>query len=94
MLVARSNRTEALVERAKELVKLSMIEAAARDVTRALQLAPDDREAFLAGLLQLLEDPAALVERGRAGRRFVQSWASPAAVATAYSQLFESVVAR
>lgn len=59
-----------------------------------LAVPPDDRDAFLAGLLQLLDDPAALVERGRSGRRFVQSWASPAAVATAYSQLFEDIVAR
>ncbi|MGE0730915.1 MAG: glycosyltransferase family 4 protein [Acidimicrobiia bacterium] len=58
-----------------------------------LAVPPDDRDAFVAGLQQLLADPQALVERGRSGRRFVQSWASPAAVAVAYSQLFETVVA-
>jgi hypothetical protein len=31
---------------------------------------------------------------GSSGRRFVESWASPAAVAEAYEQLFEGLRAR
>ncbi len=59
-----------------------------------LAVPPDDPAAFLAGLDQLLADPALLVERGAAGRRFVEGWASPEAVARAYSALFAEVAAR
>lgn len=63
----------------------------ARTVQQAgagLAVAPDDPEAFLAGLGELLDDPQGRAERGRSGRRFVESWASPAAVAHAYGELF------
>lgn len=48
---------------------------------------PDDPERFTAALRDLLADPAALVARGAAGRAWVESAASPAAVAEAYEQL-------
>jgi colanic acid biosynthesis glycosyl transferase WcaI len=63
----------------------------ARTVERAgagLAVAPDDPAAFVAGLRRLLDDPAAAAAQGASGRRFVESWASPAAVAAAYSELF------
>ena len=58
-----------------------------------LAVPPDDPEAFLAGLTELLDDPKRWAPFGEAGRRFVQSWASPAAVASSYDQLFTELVA-
>jgi len=49
---------------------------------------PDDLDAFLAALQPLLDDPARRATMGASGRRFVESWASPAAVAAAYGELF------
>lgn len=69
----------------------------ARTVEQAdagLAVPPDDPVAFLAGLDRLLADPAELLARGEHGRRFVEGWASPEAVARAYSALFAEVVAR
>jgi colanic acid biosynthesis glycosyl transferase WcaI len=63
----------------------------ARVVTRAgcgLAVPPDDPEAFLSGLRQLLADSTAATAMGERGRRFVEQWASPAAVAVAYETLF------
>ena len=52
---------------------------------------PDDPQAFLAGLKELLASP----DRGRAlgerGREFVERWVSPRAVAEAYEALFEEL---
>jgi colanic acid biosynthesis glycosyl transferase WcaI len=52
---------------------------------------PDDPEAFCAGLDRLLEDPAGARAMGAAGRRFVEGWASPAAVAERYEAVFEEL---
>jgi colanic acid biosynthesis glycosyl transferase WcaI len=52
---------------------------------------PDDPEAFVAGLRAMLSDPAALTAQGRAGRAWVERWASPAAVAAAYEALFHEL---
>lgn len=52
---------------------------------------PDDPAAFRNALLGLLDDPSAGEAMGAAGRRFVESWASPAAVADAYGALFAEV---
>lgn len=49
---------------------------------------PEDPEAFLAALCGLLDDPDRAGEMGRNGRRFVESWVSPDAVASAYAKLF------
>ena len=67
----------------------------ARTVERAgagLAVPPDDPAAFVAGLDALLADPAKLVAQGLAGRRWVEGWASPAAVGAAYSDLFAELV--
>lgn len=48
---------------------------------------PDDQAAFTAGVLELLEN-ADLAAMGLLGREFVLQWASPAAVAGAYADLF------
>lgn len=51
-------------------------------------VAPDDPAAFVDALRGLVADRAQLSERGAAGRSWVESWASPAAVAAAYEALF------
>ena len=68
----------------------------ARTVTRAgagLAVPPDDPAAFTAAVSRLLDDPAAAAAMGAAGRRFVEGWASPSAVAEAYEELFAELVA-
>jgi glycosyltransferase involved in cell wall biosynthesis len=52
---------------------------------------PDDPAAFLAALRALLTEPDQLAAMGRDGRRFVEGWASPAAVGQAYSDLFREL---
>ena len=49
---------------------------------------PDDPTSFVDALRGLLADPDGLAEMGAAGRRWVEGWASPAAVAAAYEALF------
>jgi len=69
----------------------------ARTVVRAgagVAVPPDDADAFVAALLGVLDDPAAAERMGAAGRRFVEGWASPAAVAEAYEGLFNELVDR
>ena len=63
----------------------------ARTVERAgagLSVPPDDPVAFTDALRRLLADRAGAEAMGASGRRFVESWASPSAVATAYEDLF------
>lgn len=57
-------------------------------------VAPEDQRAFVEALRTLLADPGRAAAMGMAGRRFVEAWASPAAVAAAYEALFEELVAR
>ncbi len=54
---------------------------------------PDDAEAFLAALEELLSDPARLVEMGSNAKSFVDSRYTPAAQAAAFEDLFESLMA-
>jgi colanic acid biosynthesis glycosyl transferase WcaI len=49
---------------------------------------PDDPDAFVAGLERLLHDPVEAHAMGERGRRFVEGWASPGAVAARYEALF------
>jgi len=63
----------------------------ARVVERAgagFAVPPDDPDAFCAALDRLLADPDRARAMGAAGRRFVEGWASPEAVAAAYEELF------
>lgn len=69
----------------------------ARTVTDAgagLAVPPDDPERFTKALVQLLQAPDEARAMGAAGRRFVERWASPAAVAEAYDALFTELAAR
>jgi colanic acid biosynthesis glycosyl transferase WcaI len=51
-------------------------------------VAPDDPEAFTAALRRLLDAPGEARAMGEAGRRFVERWASPEAVARRCAALF------
>jgi colanic acid biosynthesis glycosyl transferase WcaI len=65
------------------------------DAARAgIAVAPDDAEAFTKALVRLIEDPVEATAMGLRGRRFVERWASPAAVAASYEALFAELVAR
>ncbi len=57
-------------------------------------VAPDDPDAFVAALRQLLDDPQRSTHMGCAGREWVQRAASPGAVALAYEQLFRELSRR
>jgi colanic acid biosynthesis glycosyl transferase WcaI len=66
----------------------------ARTVERAgagLAVLPEDAEAFTKAIVRLLDHPDEAEAMGRSGRAFVESWASPAAVARAYESLFEEL---
>jgi len=56
-------------------------------------VAPDDPEAFTKAIAELLTDADERERMGRAGRAFVERWASPAAVAAQYEALFEELLA-
>ena len=55
---------------------------------------PDDPAEFAQALGDLLADPSRRASMGTAGRRWVESAASPAAVAEAYERLVESLARR
>lgn len=52
---------------------------------------PEDPEAFTKAVQRLLEAPDQASAMGAAGRAWVESWASPAAVAESYEHLFEAL---
>jgi len=58
-----------------------------------LAVAPDDPEAFTKAISRLVQSPLEARAMGESGRRFVESWASPAAVAESYEALFTELVA-
>jgi colanic acid biosynthesis glycosyl transferase WcaI len=62
-----------------------------RRADAGISVPPDDPDAFLAGLQELLDDAPRRERLGRQGRHFVESWASPGAVAQAYADLFASL---
>lgn len=59
-----------------------------------LAVEPEDADAFCAAVGELVDDRARREAMGAAGRRFVEEWVSPAAVAAAYERLFEDVRAQ
>ena len=64
------------------------------DAGAGLAVPPDDPGAFTNALITLLDEPERAAVMGRAGRAFVERWASPAAVAERYEALFEELAAR
>ncbi|MBI5088120.1 MAG: glycosyltransferase [Actinobacteria bacterium] len=55
---------------------------------------PDDADAFVRALTDMLADPSRLAAQGASGRRFVEDAASPRAVAAAYAALIDELRAR
>lgn len=49
---------------------------------------PEDAEALTKAVKELIDTPARAAEMGHKGRLFVESWASPGAVAQSYEELF------
>lgn len=69
----------------------------ARLVQRAeagVAVPPEDAEALTKAIRRLVEAPAERARMGESGRRFVEGWASPAAIAKAYADLFEELSAK
>jgi len=67
----------------------------ARTVAEAgagLTVDPEDHELFQVALGQMIDDADARRAQGAAGRAFVEEWASPGAVATAYVDLFSELI--
>lgn len=58
-----------------------------------LAVPPDDPEAFTKAIERLVRAPDEAEAMGAAGRRFVEGWASPGAVAESYERLFAELVA-
>lgn len=56
-----------------------------------ISVAPEDREGFIAAIRHLVDHPEERAARGSAGRRWVEGWASPEAVAGHYEALFEEL---
>jgi colanic acid biosynthesis glycosyl transferase WcaI len=52
---------------------------------------PDDPEAFVAAVRDMVADPVSLARQGAAGRAWVEQHASPQAVAAAYVELIRSL---
>jgi len=59
-----------------------------------LAVPPEDPGAFVGALGELIDDADRARGMGEAGRRFVEGWASPAAVAEAYESLFAELTGR
>ena len=59
-----------------------------------ISVAPEDRDGFVAAIGRLVDHPDERADRGSAGRRWVELWASPSAVAGHYESLFEELAAR
>lgn len=55
---------------------------------------PEDPEAFTKAVRRLTEHPEEAAAMGTAGRRWIESWATPAKIAQAYEELFESLASR
>jgi colanic acid biosynthesis glycosyl transferase WcaI len=62
------------------------------EASAGLAVAPDDNEAFTKAVRRLLENPDEAAAMGRTGRRWVERWLSPAAVAQRYDDLLTRLV--
>ncbi|MGH2685266.1 MAG: glycosyltransferase family 4 protein [Actinomycetota bacterium] len=61
------------------------------DAGAGVAVPPEDGEALTKAVAAMAAAPEEAIRMGEAGRRFVEGWASPAAVAEAYEQLFEEL---
>jgi colanic acid biosynthesis glycosyl transferase WcaI len=64
------------------------VAAVVERASAGIAVAPDDPEAFTKAIARLVAEPDEIERMGRAGRAFVERWASPAAVAAQYEELF------
>lgn len=62
-----------------------------RDAGAGLSVPPDDEARFIEALRSLLDSPDRRAAMGAAGRRFVEGWVSPAAVAGRYEDLLVAI---
>jgi colanic acid biosynthesis glycosyl transferase WcaI len=53
---------------------------------------PDDPDALVEAVLDLVDDPDRCDSMGEAGRRFVEGWPSPADIAERYEELFSELL--
>ncbi len=70
------------------------VERSIRAANAGVSVPPEDLDAFCEALEPLLDDAAERRDMGASGRRWVENWASPAAVAEAYERLFEELIDR
>jgi colanic acid biosynthesis glycosyl transferase WcaI len=84
-ILAAGRPVLASVDRGTEVA--SLVERSGAGVS----VPPDDPEAFTKALGRLVAAPDELLRMGASGRRFVEGWASPAAVAEQYEALFEQL---
>lgn len=61
------------------------------DAGAGLAVPPEDPESLTKALRTLVENAERRLEMGAAGRRWVEAWASPAAIAESYERLFLSL---
>ncbi|HKE72754.1 MAG TPA: glycosyltransferase family 4 protein [Acidimicrobiales bacterium] len=87
-ILAAGRPVVASVDEGTEVARV--VEAAGAGVA----VPPDDPDAFTAAVAALLDDPAGCREMGASGRAFVERWASPAAVAERYDELFAELISR
>ena len=85
-ILAAGRPLVASVDRGSEIQ--SLIERAGAGIA----VPPEDPEAFTKAIKRLLEAPDERARMGAAGRSFVEGWASPAAVAASYEDLFASLL--
>jgi len=58
------------------------------DVPAGLAVAPGDDEAFVAAITTLVDDPEQARRMGQTGRRWIETWSSPASIGARYAGLF------
>jgi colanic acid biosynthesis glycosyl transferase WcaI len=70
----------------------SEVERVVERAGAGLAVPPEDAEALTKAIKALADAPSERARMGAAARTFVETWASPAAVAEAYEKLFEELV--
>ena len=85
-ILAAGRPLVAAVDRASEIAAL--VERSGAGVV----VDPEDAEALTKAIRRLVDDRDELIRMGDAGRRYIESHASPAVVALAYEELFETLI--
>jgi colanic acid biosynthesis glycosyl transferase WcaI len=69
------------------------VERTLAEADAGVSVPPEDAAALTAAVVRLADDPAERERLGANGRRWVERWLSPAAVAAAYEALVDELVA-